>query len=161
MLLLEGIHGLNPRLIEGALGPEDLFRVFLQPTSALPFDALTHVNASDLRLLRRIVRDRRARGTGPAENILRWPRVRAGERRHIFPYLDRADVVFDSALVYEPSVMKVFADRYLLEVPEEHPAFVTAHRLRRLIDGFVAIYPDHVPPTSILREFIGGSGFEY
>ena len=72
-----------------------------------------------------------------------------------------ADVVFDSSLVYELSVLKVYADRYLLEVPREHESFTTAYRLRRLIDRFVTIYPDHVPPTSILREFIGGSGFEY
>jgi uridine kinase len=161
VLLLEGIHGLNPRLVEGVLPRTGVFRIFIQPTTALPFDAATRVNASDLRLLRRIVRDRHGRGTSPAANIMRWPSVRAGERKHIFPFLDRADAVFDSALVYEPSVIKVFADRYLLEVPEDHPAFITAHRLRRLIDRFVAIYPEHVPPTSILREFIGGSGFEY
>jgi uridine kinase len=161
VLLLEGIHGLNPRLVAGAMNGGEPFRVFIQPTTALPFDALTRVNVSDLRLLRRIVRDRHQRGIMAAENIRRWPSVRAGERKHIFPFIDQADVLFDSALVYEPSVIKVFADRYLLEVPEDHPAFVTAHRLRRLIDQFVTIYPDHVPPTSILREFIGGSGFEY
>lgn len=161
VLLLEGIHGLNPRLVDDAVDPDEVFRVFLQPTTALPFDAASRVNPSDVRLLRRIVRDRHQRGIKSAENITRWPAVREGERRHIFPFLDRADAVFDSALVYEPSVIKVFADRYLLEVPEDHPAFVTAYRLRRLIDKFVTIYPDHVPPTSILREFIGGSGFEY
>lgn len=161
VLMLEGIHGLNPRLVDGLIDREGVFRVFIQPTTALPFDAASRVNASDLRLLRRIVRDRHQRGTNAASNIMRWPSVRDGERKHIFPFLHRADAVFDSALVYEPSVIKVFADRYLLEVPEDHPAFVTAHRLRRLIDRFVAIYPDHVPPTSILREFIGGSGFEY
>jgi uridine kinase len=107
------------------------------------------------------VRDRHQRNLSAAENILRWPSVRDGERRHIFPFLPQADVVFDSALVYEPSVLKVYADRYLLEVPREHESFTTAYRLRGLIDRFVAIYPDHVPPTSILREFIGGSGFEY
>jgi uridine kinase len=161
VLLLEGIHGLNPRIVEGVLDHGEAFRIFIQPTTALPFDAASRVNASDLRLLRRIVRDRHGRGISPAENILRWPSVRLGERKHIFPFLQRADAVFDSALVYEPSVIKVFADRYLLEVPEDHASFVTAYRLRRLIDRFVAIYPDHVPPTSILREFIGGSGFEY
>ena len=161
VLLLEGIHGLNPRLLEGVLDRDDVFRIFIQPTTALPFDAASRVNASDLRLLRRIVRDRHGRGTNPADNIMRWPSVRAGERKHIFPFLGRADAVFDSALVYEPSVIKVYAERYLLEVAENHPAFMTAYRLRRLIDRFVAIYPDHVPPTSILREFIGGSGFEY
>ena len=161
VLMLEGIHGLNPRLLQGVASGDHVFRVFIQPTTALPFDAASRVNASDLRLLRRIVRDRHGRGTNPADNIMRWPSVRAGERSHIFPFLHRADAVFDSALVYEPSVIKVYAERYLLEVREDHPAFITAYRLRRLIDRFVAIYPDHVPPTSILREFIGGSGFEY
>ncbi len=69
--------------------------------------------------------------------------------------------MFDSALIYEPAVLKVYAERYLLEVPQDHPAYPTAHRLRHLVDRFVSIYPDHVPPTSLLREFIGGSGFEY
>jgi uridine kinase len=87
--------------------------------------------------------------------------VQAGERRHIFPYQEEADAVFDSALIYEPAVLKVYAERYLLEVATEHPAFSTAMRLRHLIDRFVSIYPDHVPPTSIIREVIGGSGFEY
>jgi len=161
MLLVEGIHGLNPRLLSSLIERRQAYRIFIQPTTALPFDRLTRVNVSDLRLLRRIVRDRHHRGTNAAANIMRWPSVRAGERAHIFPFLEHADSVFDSALVYEPSVIKVFADRYLLEVPQDHPSFVTAHRLRRLIDQFITIYPDHVPPTSILREFIGGSGFEY
>ena len=107
------------------------------------------------------MRDRHARATTAADTIERWPSVRAGERRHIFPYFDHADAVFDSALIYEPSVLKVFAERYLLEVPQQHSAFKTAWRLLSLLSRFVAIQPDEVPPTSILREFIGGSGFEY
>jgi uridine kinase len=161
MVLLEGIHGLNPWIVASILDRSQVFRVFIQPATGLPFDRLTRVNVSDLRLLRRIVRDRHQRGTNAAANIQRWPSVRAGEQAHIFPYLGHADVVFDSALVYELSVIKVFADRYLLEVPQEHPTYVTAYRLRQLLDRFITIYPDHVPPTSILREFIGGSGFEY
>lgn len=161
VLIIEGIHGLNPRLLDSILERERIFRVFIQPMTALPFDKLSRVNVSDMRLLRRIVRDRHTRGYNAASNILRWPSVRAGEKKHIFPFLAQADAVFDSSLVYELSVIKVFADRYLLEVPQEHPAFITAHRLRQLIDKFVTIYPDHVPPTSILREFIGESGFEY
>lgn len=160
MLLVEGIHGLNPTLLDAVLDRSQVFRIFIQPSTALPFDRLSRVSVSDVRLLRRIVRDRHQRATDAATNILRWPSVRAGEKEHIFPFLDHADAVFDSALVYEMSVIKVFADRYLLEVPHDHPASVTAHRLRQLIDRFITIYPDHVPPTSILREFIGGSGFE-
>jgi uridine kinase len=160
-LMLEGIHGLDPRLLDDIPRPGAHFRIFIHPATTLPFDPLTRVSATDLRLLRRIVRDRHRRGYGAAENIVRWPSVQAGERRHIFPHQDEADAVFDSALVYEPAVLKVYAERYLLEVPPSHPAFPTAHRLRYLVDRFVSIYPDHVPPTSLLREFIGGSGFEY
>ena len=85
--------------------------------------------------------------------------MRRGERRHIFPYQHHADAVFDSSLIYELSVLKVFAERYLLEVPHDDKAYTTAFRLLQLLDRFVTIYPDDVPPTSILREFIGGSGF--
>ncbi|WP_281325701.1 cyclic nucleotide-binding domain-containing protein [Polyangium sp. 6x1] len=161
VLLIEGIHGLNPKLLDGILPRDKVFRIFIQPMTALPFDRVNRVNVSDVRLLRRIVRDRHGRGANAAANIQRWPSVRAGERTNIFPFLAQADAIFDSALVYELGVIKVFADRYLLEVSQDHPAFVTAYRLRQLIDKVVTIYPDHVPPTSILREFIGGSGFEY
>jgi uridine kinase len=91
---------------------------------------------------------------------LRWPSVRRGERAHIFPFQHMADGVFDSSLLYELSVLKVFAERYLLEVPQTSPAYATAFRLLALLDRVVTIYPDHVPQTSILREFIGASGFE-
>ncbi|MFT3917741.1 MAG: cyclic nucleotide-binding protein [Anaeromyxobacteraceae bacterium] len=161
VLILEGIHGLNPALLGDLPKPGELFRIFIHPATALPFDRLSRTSATDLRLLRRIVRDRHQRGYSAAENILRWPSVQAGERAHIYPYQGEADTVFDSALVYEPAVLKVFAERYLLEVPPDHPAYPTAHRLRYLVDQYVSIYPDHVPPTSLVREFIGGSGFEY
>ena len=160
ILMLEGIHGLNPRLLPA--GTEDRsFRVFICPLAQLPFDRMNWVHASDVRLIRRIVRDRRTRGWSTADNIARWEDVRHGERKHIFPFQHHADAVFDSSLIYEIAVLKVFAERYLLEVPREHRAWQTAFRLLNLVDRFVAIYPDAVPPTSILREFIGGSGFEY
>lgn len=161
VLLLEGIHGLNPALTGDAIASDVVFRVFIHPATTLPLDRLSCVPAADLRLLRRIVRDRHGRGYKASENINRWSSVRRGELAWIYPFMAHADVVFDSALAYEPAVLKVFADRYLLEVSRDDPAFATAHRLRRLVDQFVAIYPDHVPPTSIAREFIGGSGFEY
>ncbi|MFO0564977.1 MAG: cyclic nucleotide-binding domain-containing protein [Polyangiaceae bacterium] len=160
ILMLEGIHGLNPGLLS-TLPEGSVYRVFACPLAQLPFDRLTRVHASDVRLLRRIVRDRHTRGATAAMNILRWPSVRSGERKHIFPYQHHADAVFDSSLIYELSVLKVFAERYLLEVPQSDPAYTTAFRLLGLLDRFVTIYPDHVPPTSMLREFIGGSGFEY
>ena len=160
ILMLEGIHGLNPRLLDG-IPEQSAFRIFACPLAQLPFDRLTRVHASDVRLLRRIVRDRHSRGYTAAANILRWTSVRDGERKHIFPFQHHADEVFDSSLIYELSVLKVFAERYLLEVPQSHPAYTTAFRLLALLDRFVTIYPDHVPPTSILREFIGGSYFKY
>ena len=160
ILMLEGIHGLNPQLF-GEESRAQVFRVFACPLAQLPFDRLTRVHASDVRLLRRIVRDRHSRGATAAMNIMRWPSVRRGERKHIFPFQHHADAIFDSSLIYELSVLKVFAERYLLEVPQADPAYTTAFRLLSLMDRFVTIYPDHVPPTSILREFIGDSGFEY
>lgn len=161
LLMLEGIHGLNPRLLRNAVPVDQMFRIFIQPMSSLAFDRLSRVNPSDLRLIRRVVRDRHGRGCSAADNIARWPSVRAGERKHIFPHIGQADAIFDTSLIYELSVLKIYAERYLLEVPQTHPSYATAHRLRQLIDRFVAIYPDHVPPTSIIREFIGGSSFEY
>jgi uridine kinase len=161
VLLIEGIHGLNPALYGDAVRREEAFFVFVHPATTLAIDRLTAVSPADVRLLRRIVRDRHHRGYKAHENIARWPSVRRGEMLHIYPYLPNADAVFDTSLVYELSVLKVYADRYLLEVPLGHPSYSTAYRLRRLCDRFVTIYPDHVPPTSILREFIGGSGFEY
>ncbi len=161
ILLLEGIHGLNPRLLGDRLEHDEIYRIFVCPLTGLPLDPLTRVPVSDMRLVRRIVRDRHARATTAAETIERWPAVRAGERKHIFPYFDQADAVFDSALIYEPAVLKVYAERYLLEVPQQHASYKTAWRLLQLLSRFVAIQPDEVPPTSILREFIGGSGFEY
>ncbi|MBK9031033.1 MAG: hypothetical protein IPL61_06810 [Myxococcales bacterium] len=151
IVLLEGIHGLNPRL-HAMLPPAAAFAVFVCPLAQLPFDRLSPVHPSDVRLVRRIVRDRHTRNLDAAANIGRWDSVRRGERRHIFPYQHTADVVFDTSLIYELSVLKIYAQRYLLEVPHDHPSYTTAFRLLRLLDRFVPIYSDHVPPTSILRE---------
>ncbi len=159
ILMVEGIHGLNPRLL-AHLGSSAAFRVFVCPLTQLPFDPLSRVHVSDVRLLRRVIRDRHERGTNAADNIARWPSVRAGELLHIFPYQGNADAVFDSSLVYELAVLKVYAERYLLEVPRTHPSHTVALRLLELVERFIAIYPDHVPPTSLLREFIGGSAFD-
>lgn len=161
ILLLEGIHGLNPSLLSGIVPEENVFRIFLQPLLTLPFDTVNHLNPSDLRLLRRVVRDRHTRGFSAAENIRRWADVRHGEHENIFPYVSAADAVFDTSLIFEVSVLKVFAERYLLEVPPDHASFATAFRLRQMLDLFVAIAPDDVPSTSILREFIGGSSFDH
>lgn len=160
ILLVEGIHALNPQLLE-SVERRQTFRIFIHPASALPYDRLSLFEPADVRLLRRIVRDRHQRGCTAADNLSRWPSVRRGERLHIFPFHEYADAIFDSSLVYEVSVLRVYAERYLLEVPRSHPEYSAAHRLLRLLQPFVPIHPDHVPPTSILREFIGGSAFSY
>jgi uridine kinase len=160
VLMLEGIHALNPALL-AQMGKEELFRVFICPLAQLPFDRATRLHASDVRMIRRIVRDRHSRGYSAADTIQRWESVRDGERKHIFPFQHHADAVFDSSLIYEIAVLKVYAERYLLEVPRDGRAWLTAFRLLGLVDRFVALYPDRVPPTSILREFIGGSSFQY
>lgn len=161
VLVVEGIHALNPQLLADAAPSDAQFRVFVHPATVLSLDRLNPVSPVDVRLLRRIVRDRHGRSFDAAMTIARWPSVRRGEQNHIYPHLPNADEVFDTFLAYEVSVLKVYAERYLLEVPRQHPSYATAYRLRHLIDRFVAIHPDHVPPTSLLREFIGGSGFEY
>ncbi|MCA9681747.1 MAG: cyclic nucleotide-binding domain-containing protein [Myxococcales bacterium] len=161
VLLIEGIHALADALWPAELAPQAGMRIFVHPSTTLPIDRLTSTSSADLRLLRRIVRDRHGRATTAADSIARWPSVRRGERRHIYPTYGNADLVFDTALPYEIAVLKVYAERYLLEVREGDPSYPVAYRLRQLIDPYVTIYPDHVPPTSILREFVGGSGFEY
>lgn len=160
VLLVEGIHALDPQLFDDQVGAH-IFRIFVHPATSQPFDRLTQLEPSDVRLLRRIVRDRHQRGFAAHDNLARWPSVRRGERLAIFPFQQHADCVFDTSLVYEPSVLRVYAERYLLEVPREHPTFPAAHRLRQLLERFVPIHPDAVPKTSLLREFIGGSGFRY
>jgi uridine kinase len=150
VLLLEGIHGLNPALVGAAVPEGARFGIFVHPATTLAFDRASVFAPDDLRLLRRIVRDRHSRNYTAADTIARWPSVRRGELCHIYPTLPQADVVFDSALVYETSVLKTYAERYLLEVPPSHPAFTTAFRLRNLIDQFVAIYPR--PRAAHLRD---------
>lgn len=159
ILLVEGIHALNPALY--GLNRTRSFNVFIHPATSLAFDRLSCLELADVRLLRRIVRDRHQRGFAPAETLARWPSVRRAERLHIFPFQEEADAVFDSSLVYEVSVLRVYAERYLREVPRSAVDAASARRLRELLQLFVPIHPDHVPPTSLLREFIGGSGFTY
>ena len=160
ILILEGMHALNPALYLGDAGAKT-FGVFIHPATALPFDPLSTFEPADVRLLRRIVRDRHGRGATAERNLARWGSVRRGERLHVDPWRPQADCIFDTSLIYEVNVLKIFAERYLLEVPRNSPEFPAATRLRRLLAPFVPIYPDRVPPTSILREFIGVAGFDY
>jgi len=160
VLLIEGIHALNPGTTRSI--PDDAkYGIFINALTQLCIDDHNRIRTSDVRLLRRLVRDRRYRGYDAEATITRWPKVRAGEEKHIFPYQEHADAMFNSALAYETAVLKNFAKRYLLEIPEQSPSQAKGYQLRRFLDLFVPVWPDHVPATSILREFIGGSGFSY
>lgn len=160
VLLIEGIHALNPRLTE-AVPEAAKFRIFISALTQLTLDDHNRIFTADARLLRRIVRDRLFRGHPAVRTLEMWPSVRRGELRWIFPFQEQADVMFNSALVYEPAVLKIFAERFLLEVPREHPSYTEAYRLLKFLAWFVPVFQEDVPSTSILREFIGGSAFEY
>ncbi len=160
MLLIEGIHGLNPT-ITNSVPEEARFRIFVSALTQLVIDEHNRIPTSDGRLLRRIVRDRRYRGTSAAGTIAMWPSVRAGEERNIFPFQNECDAMFNSTLIYEVAVFKTFAWRYLLEVDRNDPAWSQASSLLRFLDLFVPVFPDYVPSNSVLREFIGGSHFSY
>ena len=159
-IVFEGIHGLNDALTP-AIPADQKFRIYINALSPLGVDEHNRLHTSDTRLIRRIVRDRHYRGYSAAQTIASWSSVRRGERRHIFPFQESADVIFDTSLIYEFSVLKVFADRYLLEVPRSHPSFADAYRLRMFLQLFVPVLPGDVPNTSLIREFIGGSSFSY
>ena len=160
VLMVEGIHGLNDQLT-ASIDPAFKFKVYVSNLTQLCIDDHNRIFTSDSRFLRRIVRDRLFRGYSAAVTIENWPAVRLGEQRNIFPYQEKADVMFNSALVYEQSVLRLFAERYLLEVPQNHASFGTAYRLLKFVQNFTPIFETSVPQISLLREFIGGSGFKY
>ena len=160
VLLIEGIHALNDRLTESVAAAAK-FRVFISALTQLTLDDHNRIFTSDARLLRRLVRDRLWRGHSATRTLEMWSSVRRGEARWVFPVQEQADVVFNSALVYEPAVLRVWAERFLLEVPREHPTYTEAYRLLKFLAWFVPVFQDDVPQTSILREFIGGSTFSY
>jgi uridine kinase len=159
ILLAEGIHGLNPRLVEG-ISPGSLYRVFVSAMTQLNIDKHNRVPTTDTRMLRRIVRDAARRGYSAADTIRRWPSVRYGEKNYIFPYQNNADVFFNSALAYELSVLKPLAQPLLLQVEPRCPERVEANRLMAFLQWFEPISKDNIPSDSILREFIGGSILE-
>ena len=160
VLSIEGIHGLDDRLTQTV--PRDRkYKIFISALSQLAIDDHNRIFTADARLVRRIVRDHLFRGFTAERTLDLWETVRRGEGKWIFPFQEQADVMFNSALVYEPAVLKVFAERFLLHVPRTSPAYTEAFRLLKHLSMFVPIFPDEVPQTSILREFIGGSTFKY
>jgi len=160
LLVVEGIHGLNDRLTQ-TIPRNQKYRIFISALSQLAIDDNSRIFTADARLIRRIVRDHLFRGFTAERTLDLWERVRRGEGKWIFPFQEEADVMFNSALVYEPAVLKVYAERYLLQVPRTSPTYTEAYRLLKHLAMFVPIFPDEVPSTSILREFIGGSTFSY
>lgn len=160
VLIVEGIHGLNDRLTP-RVAPEKKFRIYVSALTQLSIDDYTRIPTTDTRMIRRIVRDHHFRGYSACATIRRWPSVTRGEARHIFPFQERADVVFNTALIYELAVLKAYARRALEEVPPDQPEFAEARRMLTFLHLFTEVDPRPVPPTSILREFIGDSSFEY
>jgi len=156
LIILEGIHGLNPRLLPPALAGQS-FKIYASALTQLNLDRHNRVSTTDTRLIRRIVRDARDRGYNAADTIGRWESVRRGEKLHIFPFQENADVMFNSALVYEMAVLGPLAEPLLRQVEPGTPAFIEARRLLAFLEWFEPVKPDWVPDNSILREFIGGS----
>jgi uridine kinase len=157
-LIIEGIHGLNERLTE-SIPRHRKFKIYVSALTALNVDRHTRIHTTDTRLLRRIVRDNQFRGTDALTTIRRWPSVRRGEERNIFHLQEEADIMFNSALVYELAVLKSFAEPILEKIPQTEPEFVDAKRLRLFLSGFVQLDSHDVPTNSILREFVGESCF--
>ena len=158
ILVIEGIHGLNDRLSQ-LIPPEHKFKIYISALTQLNIDEHNPLSTTDERLIRRIVRDARTRGTNAMETIAMWPSVRKGERENIFPFQEQADVMFNSALVYELAVLKVYAEPLLFGIERECPEYLEAKRLLKLLDYFLPMPADGIPNNSLLREFVGGSCF--
>lgn len=160
VLLIEGIHGLNPELT-AAVDDSMKFRVYVSALSTISVDDHNWVSSTDNRLLRRIIRDYKYRGTSALSTIRRWPSVRRGEEKWIFPYQENADAMFNSSFIFELSVMRDEAVTVLSGVPRDVPEYAQAHRLRRFLSYFAPVSSAVIPPTSLMREFVGGSSFKY
>ncbi len=158
ILFMEGIHALNPALTP-AIPQDRIFRIYISALSALPGGTKDHNSTTDKRLLRRIVRDNRTRGISPEQNILRWPSVRRGEVKYIFPFEENANLVFNSSTLYDLPLLKYYAEPLLCGISESSPAYAKAQELLEFVAMVTPLKPAEIaaiPPTSIMREFIGG-----
>jgi len=158
ILIIEGIHGLNPRTSE-ELPKESIFKIYISCMTSLNIDEHNRIPSTDARLLRRMVRDARTRGNSAQHTFELWPKVRLGEDMNIFPYQDDADAVFNSVLIYELAVIKQFAEPLLFNVRQNEPAYYEAKRLLKFLEYFVGVDTAAVPTNSLLREFVGGGCF--
>lgn len=159
VLVIEGIHGLNEKLSH-ALPSENKYKIYISALTQLNIDEHNRIPTTDGRLIRRIVRDARTRGTTAKETIARWPSVRRGEEANIFPYQEQADVMFNSALVYELACLKLYAEPLLFGIAKSEPEYLEAKRLLKFLDYFVAVPSEEIPKNSLLREFVGESCFD-
>jgi len=158
VLVIEGIHGLNNKLTY-AVSPEDKFKIYISAVTALNVDEHNRIPTTDNREIRRMVRDARTRGFSAIETISRWDSVRHGEQKHIFPFQEDADVMFNSASLYELAVLKTFAEPLLFSIPHDAPEYTEAKRLLKFLEYFLGLSCEDVPRNSLVREFIGGSIF--
>ncbi len=160
ILIIEGIHGLNPKLIPH-VDPELTYRIFISALTSISIDDHNPISTTDNRLIRRMIRDARYRGYSALETMRRWSSVRRGEEKNIFPHQENSDVMFNSALLYEIAVLKKYLEPLLKSVPENQPEFAESLRLLKFVGYFKSIDDTEIPPTSLLREFLGGSSFNY
>ena len=160
ILILEGIHALNPDLTPH-IASDCKYKIYVSALTTILLDNHNYIPTTDNRLLRRIIRDFKYRGYSAEETISRWPSVRAGEEKWIFPYQENADVMFNSALLFELAIIKDYAEPILRKVPNNRPEYSEAYRLRKFLEYFVPLQDKELPPTSLLREFLGGSSFRY
>ena len=160
ILVVEGIHALNPELTKD-IPDNQIFRIYASALTTILLDSHNYIPTTDNRLLRRIIRDHKYRGVTAQDTIRRWPSVRKGENRWIFPYQENADAMFNSAMLFELAVIKQQAEPLLEQVTEDCDEYGEAYRLRKFLRYIKPIPEDQIPPTSLLREFLGGSSFEY
>ena len=160
VLILEGIHALNPALTP-RIPAENKYKIYVSALTTILLDNHNYIPTTDNRLLRRIIRDYKYRNYSAEATIARWPSVRAGEQKWIFPYQENADAMFNSALLFELPVLKDHVEPVLRKVPKRSPEYSEAYRLLRFLDYFVSVQDSELPPTSLLREFLGGSSFNY
>ena len=160
ILIMEGIHALNPELIQ-SVSAEAVFKIYVSALTTISIDEHNWIPTADTRLLRRIIRDYRYRGYSARDTIGRWNSVRRGEEKWIFPYQENADIMFNSALIFELAVLKRHVEPILDQVPKYCDEYTETHRLMKFLRYFVAIPDREIPPTSLLREFVGGSSFRY
>jgi len=158
ILVIEGIHGLNDKL-SYTLPRESKFKIYISALTQLNIDEHNRISTTDGRLIRRMVRDARTRGTSAANTIAMWPSVRRGEDQYIFPFQEEADVMFNSALIYELAALKPYAESILFGIPKDIPEYVEAKRLLKFLDYFIGISTEDIPKNSLMREFVGGSIF--